>query len=95
MKIIKLVMIIVAPAGQSRYSEALIPIKTASKATAMELIIALLKLLEICRAAEAGIINSAETSMIPTTLIAKTTVMPVKVIKIKFKRFVLMPEALA
>lgn len=88
-------MIIVAPAGQSRYKEALMPIKTASKAETEDIIMAILNPLEICKAAAAGIIRRAETSIMPTTLIAKTTVIPIKVIKIKFILCVLMPDAFA
>lgn len=56
---------------------------------------AVLNPLAICRAVTAGKISKAETSIMPTTFIANTTVMAVNKVKIVFILLVLIPDTLA
>lgn len=84
-----------APAGKSAKKEIEMPIKTDNTDNITAAIIASLNPLTICRAVTAGKINKAETSITPTTLVAKTTVMAVKKVRIKFILLVLIPDTFA
>ncbi len=85
----------VAPAGMSRKNETVMPANTETTANKTETSKARLKLFEICKAETAGSIRSADTSIIPTTFIASTTVIAVSEVMIIFTKLVLMPVALA
>src|SRR5450756_2308317 len=69
---------IVAPAGKSRKNEAVTPTNTDVIDTRTATTIAPRNPFAICRAVTAGKINKAEANMIPTTLIANTTVRAVR-----------------
>ena len=94
-KITTLTITIVAPAGKSRKNDAVIPASTEMKAAIIEISIAPLKPLAICRDVTAGRISRAETSITPTTLTASTTVIAVIKVSMRFIRSVLMPVILA
>ena len=77
-KNIMLIMTIVAPAGISNKKDRVIPDKTDMTASSAAIGVAPLKPLATCRAVTAGRISRAEISMMPTTLMASTTVTAVR-----------------
>lgn len=71
----------VAPVGILRKNETVIPQMTEKSANTTEYASAFLNPLAACRAVTAGKISSAETSMTPTILTDKTTVMAVRSVR--------------
>ncbi len=88
-------MTIVAPVGRFRISEMKIPPMTAINETQAAISMAPLKLRASCSAVTAGRMSRAETSMIPTTLMVRTTVMAVRRARIVLSLSVPIPDTRA
>jgi hypothetical protein len=91
----KFITTIIAPVGILRKKEINIPLITAIMDVIAEIIIVILNPLATCNAVTEGNIINAEISIMPTTLIERTTVIAVSTTSIMLMILTFMPATLA